>query len=306
MKKHVCTLLLAGLCGVAGVRAADRAPESEPETTARTNDTVQSDPDRDYNRFLFLKVNKGKGYRKQGFEQPSNYTLLEKGVGYFSFDLGFRGNDADNQWLEPIGVLDELYHRNVTVNLSGGYFVKNNMAAGVKVAYEYAETKLGIKDADLLSIIIDAKNYETNNAKSTWKVGGTLKNFLPLDYGHRFFLTNETAINLYYTTGLAKNYYDGDFKINKIEKEQYGVSMGITPGIMYFMTEGFAFEFSMSPVLAYYEHTKFTNNQSERGSNSSYGLNFKFLPLNLQFGFSYYFGLDYHRNREHVRNRYNR
>ena len=69
---------------------------------------------------------------------------------------------------------------------------------------------------------------------------------------------------------------------------------------MYFMTRGFAFEFAMNPVVAYWEKTKLVNNEVDKGSMTSYGLSFKFMPFNIQFGFAYYFGLDYFKNREYV------
>lgn len=314
MKRRLILLLLAaGVFGggplVYGEQITPLYNVEKEEGEELLQDTVLSgksgnyNKDKDYSRMLFLKVNKGKGYRNHGFEREGAYALLEKGVSYFAFNVNFRGNDADNYWVEPVAVVEKMYNRNIGINLSGGYMYKDNIAVGGRAGYAFSETNLTL-NADLLEIIIDAKDYATNNVKSTFYFGGHIKNFIPLDYGHRFFVTSETNLDFSYSSALAKNNYDNGSKIHKVEKDNYAVSLGITPGVMYFMTAGLAFEFSMSPVVAYYEHTKVKNNLVEKGSASRYGLNFKFMPLNIQFGFSYFFGLDYHKNREYVASRY--
>lgn len=316
MRRKIVLFLLAlsALGGVHRAYAGQVVPSDDGDMTEDSvgvqTDTVQvSDvpgyrADKDYSRMLFLKVNKGKGYRNHGFEREGAYALLEKGVSYLSFNVNFRGNDAENYWIEPVAIIDKAYNRNIGVNLSGGYLFKDNIAVGGRAGYSFSETNLSL-NADLLEIIIDAKDYATNNVKSTFYFGGSIKNFIPLDYGHRFFVTSETYLDFSYTSSLAKNDYDNGNKIHKVEKDKYAINLGITPGVMYFMTAGLAFEFSLSPVVAYYEHSKVKNNHVEKGSTSSYGLNFKFMPFNIQFGFTYFFGLDYHKNREYVANRYN-
>ncbi|MDR1667188.1 MAG: hypothetical protein LBS03_05805 [Bacteroidales bacterium] len=252
-----------------------------------------------YRNILFLKVNKGKGYRKQAFEMEDAYALMERGVSYISFHLGYRGNDIDNYWLEPVAIVDEVYNRNFSASLSLGYIVKNNLSLGIKGSYAFADTRL-ILEADLFDLLFNAQTYETNSVSSSFSVAGVIKNFVPLGRAHRMFLVNETNLSFAHSQSLMKNIYDKGAKINKIEKTKNAIGLGISPGFMYFMTKGLSFDFSLNPVIAYFEQTDITNNQTEKGKNRNYGLSFKFMPLNIQFGFSYYFGLDYYKNKAHL------
>lgn len=255
----------------------------------------------DYRKILFLKLNKNKGYRTQDFEDQNKYALLEKGVSYFSFNLGFKDNTLDNLWLEPIATIDNMYNRNFNISLSAGYFIRNNLAIGFKAGYSFQDIRIAL-NADILDIVISAKSYETNNASTTFSGSFLIKNFIPIDRAHRLFLINETGLVYSNTQSLSKNIYDTGNKVHKIEKDKNTFGIGISPGFMYFMTKGFAFEFSMNPVIAYFEKTNITNNLVEKGNNTSYGLNMKFLPFNIQFGFAYYFGLDYLKNRAYIAN----
>lgn len=279
-------------------------PETAPvviDSLPATDNSVINNTANDYRKILFLKLNKNKGYRTQDFEDQNKYALLEKGVSYFSFNLGFKDNTLDNLWLEPIATIDNMYNRNFNLSLAAGYFIRNNLAIGFKAGYSFQDIRIAL-NADILDIVISAKSYETNNASTTFSGSFLIKNFIPIDRGHRLFLMNETGLVYSNTRSLSKNIYDTGNKVHKIEKNKNTFGIGISPGLMYFMTRGFAFEFSMNPVIAYFQKTHITNNLVEKGSNTSYGLNMKFLPFNIQFGFAYYFGLDYLKNREYIAN----
>jgi hypothetical protein len=285
-KKIVLLCFLSGLLSVAHAQNDDKS--------AKTDSTVQ-----DYRKLLMLKVNKGKGYRKQAFEMEDTYALLEKRVSYTSFNVGYQHNEIDNYWIEPIAIVDEVYNRNFSTSVALGYFIKNNLSVGVKGSYAFSDTRL-VVEADLFDLLFSAKNYETNNVSSSFSVSGVLKNFVPLNRAHRLFLMNETGLIYAHSHSLTKNIYDFGAKIHKIEKEKMSIGLGISPGFMYFMTKGLAFEFSLNPIIAYFEKADITNNQTESGSVSNYGLSFKFMPFNIQFGFAYYFGLDYFKNKKYI------
>lgn len=247
-----------------------------------------------------LKQNRGKGYGKQPFEDKNKYALLEKGVSYVSFNVGFISNDINDFLLEPVAVVDKLYNRNISASISAGHLIANNTAINVKFAYSFSDMRLKMS-ADILDIIISAKTYETNNVRSRYHGSVGVKNFIPLDAAQRFFIVSETNLGYTYTDGLSKNYYDNGVRVTKVKTDKDAVSIGVCPGFMYFMSRGFAFEFGLSPVLVYWERTKTVNNEVANGSSTNYGLSFKFMPLNIKFGFSYYFGLDYDKNRAHVK-----
>lgn len=253
-----------------------------------------------YRNFMFLKLNRNQGYKnKQAFEDQKNYALLEKGVSYISFNLNFSSYDADDLWFEPLAIIDEVYTRSFGTQVSAGYFIRNNMAIGAKFNYNFSDIRFAV-EADILDILIGASTYETNNATTYFAGSFLVKNFIPIGDAHRLFMVTETSVGYVKSHSLSKNYYDGETEIHKVETDKDSFLLGLSPGLMYFMTKGFAFEFNLNPIVAYYTKTTKINNEVAEGGAESYGLSFKFMPFNIQFGFSYYFGLNYNKNREYI------
>lgn len=280
------------------IKVVNTNSKTEPESA----DYDESDDSTatEYHNLLLFKQRKGKGYGKQPFEDKEKYALLEKGVSFVNFNLGFMGTDISDYLLEPVAEVETLYNRNFSAKISAGHFVSNNTAIGVKFSYNFTDLRLKVT-ADILDLLIGAQTYETNNVKSMYSGGVYVRNFIPLDNAHRFFIISETGLNYTYTDGLSKNIYDEGVNITKVKTDKDAVSLGISPGFMYFMSRGFAFEFSMSPVVAYWEKSRTVNNEVDYGSADNYGLTFKFMPFNISFGFSYYFGLDYNKNRKYLK-----
>ena len=83
-------------------------------------------------------------------------------------------------------------------------------------------------------------------------------------------------------------YNDGD-KLKKIQRVKNSLNIGLAPGFMYFLTKGFAFEFSMNPIMLSLTHEDILTDETVEGKNLSYSLDFKLNPFNIYFGFSYFF-----------------
>lgn len=270
-----------------------------PDTDSIISKNNEPEKEKDYVNLLLFKVNKGKGYKKQPFEMEDSYALLQKRVTFFSFNVGFVSNDINNYWLEPLAIVDNVYNRNFSTHISAGHFIGNNLALGIKFGYKYSDMRMRV-NADILDLVIGAKSYETNNLSKSYSGAFALKNYIPLDASQRLFLVSETNLTYSNTHGLSRNIYDNGVKIHKVLRESNTIGLGISPGFMYFMSRGFAFEFALNPVLVYWEKSTYVNNEVEKGSATNYGLSFKFMPFNIQFGFAYYFGLDYVKHGEWI------
>lgn len=278
-----------------------RTIETEKEIEREEDSLINLNRKGDYVNLLLFKQRKNIGYRnKQAFEDKKRYAMLEKGVSFASFDISASSNDISDYLLEPIAVIDELYNRAFSGSISAGHFISNNTALAARFSYSFSETNLKVS-ADILDLLIGANTYETNNAKNTYSGAVGVRNYIPLDPAHRFFIVSETNLSYSYVEGISKNIYDEGVSTTKVLTHKDMVGVGLRPGFMYFMSRGFAFEFSMSPVAAYWSRTRTVNNEVDEGSVDSYGLSFKFMPLNIGFGFSYYFGLDYDKNRSYLK-----
>lgn len=264
-------------------------------------DDEEEDSGDDYTKFLFFKHKKNKGYKlKQPFEDKEKYALLEKGVSFVNFSAGFKELDIYDYLAEPIAEIESLSRQNYTFQVSGGRFISNNVAIGAKFSYSFSELKMKV-NADVLDLIIGASTYETNNVSNVYTGNVFVKNYIPLDKANRFFIVTESGITYAKTNALTKNIYDEGVKTTKVDMSRHTVGLGISPGFMFFLTKGLSFEFTVSPLLAYWNKTTTINNEVEKGSVNNYGLSFKVIPYNISFGFGYYFGLDYDKNRKYLK-----
>lgn len=254
-----------------------------------------------YRKVLGLQFNKNVDYSSSinYFEDKDNYALLEKGVAFASFNLGLASFQMDNKWIEPLVKIGDTYYTQFFVKASGGYFIANNTALAVKVSYGFYDNRISLS-SDILQLLINAKNYETNNVGTDVAVSAVIRNYVPIGIQQRFFIVTETALGYKYSESFQRNIYDFGARISKVETHSHRGMLGISPGVTYFMTKGFAFEFMLSPIQIYYQNTQSINNEVEHGSSNSYGLSFAFTPLNIQLGFSYYFGLDYRKNHSYM------
>lgn len=254
-----------------------------------------------YRNIMGLKFKRGRGYDSKinAFENQQNYALLEKGASFISFNIGLASFKMDDKWIEPLVKINDTYFTKLFAKVSGGYFVSNNMAVALKVSYGFYDNRIKL-NSDILQLLINAKTYETLNVGTDVAVMGVIRNYLPLSFAQRFFLVTETALGYKYGESVQRNIYDEGAKISKVQTHSHTATLGISPGITYFMTRGFAFEFMLSPIQIYYQHSTSVNNQVEKGTMNSYGLSFAFTPFNIQLGLTYYFGLDYRKNNEYL------
>lgn len=262
------------------------------EEVATNSDTTVVMTAKDYNTFLSAKFKKGKGYSTPKNDREVKYALLEKYCSYASFNIGFASYNIDNKWIEPIVKVNDAYVQNFNFKVQGGYFIDDNVSVGLYFNYGIYDTKFNVS-SDILELLINSKDYNTSNAGFNYRAAAIVKNYIPLNKGQRIFLTNVTSLWYGYSYYLGRNIYNNGEKITKSTQKTQNVGIGISPGLMYFMSRGFAFEFNFNPISVYYKHAEILNDETEGGSSSSYGLNFEFVPFNIELGFSYYFGLDY-------------
>lgn len=283
MRLKLLPILLALISIPLSVSATEETPVSK-DTSLVT--------EQEYKKILYTKFKKGKGYSTPKSDRVIKYSLLEKYCSYAGFNVGFASYDVNNKWIEPIVRINDAYIKNFNFKVHGGYFIKDDVALGVSFNYGIYNTKFDVT-ADILDLLIGAKDYSTSNAGYNYRGAFQIKNFIPLNKSQRIFLTNVTSFWYGYNYYLGKNSYNNGEKETKSVQRTHSLGAGISPGIMYFMSRGFAFEFNFNPISIYYKDSYITNNEIENGSSRSYGLNFEFVPFNIELGFSYYFGLDY-------------
>lgn len=299
------TLLILCLCSVTLRVTAQDVREQEVNTFVTyaealsvrpipkdTTEEVRQNADK-YFRILFLKLKQGKEnniYKPIVPVNKERYELFDKGTSYVSVVLGFGEKRTNDLFIEPIVKMDNVYSTKLDLELGGAYFVGKNIAIGGRLGYALSDTRITM-NSPLFELMLNTKDIIMNGATTDFSAGFFVKNFIPLDQDKRVFIVDETRLGYTYSYTLSRNEYQEGALIRKAEQRRNRIGVGITPGLMYFLTRHLSLEFLISPVLAFYEHTSVTNNEIENGEIKGGGINFIVTPIKMNFGVSYFFGL---------------
>ncbi|MDR0789802.1 MAG: hypothetical protein LBO06_03290 [Bacteroidales bacterium] len=218
---------------------------------------------------------------------PVKENFLSKGRSNVSFSAGFEEQKVEDDYLLTLLKIEQIKSQKYDFSIGGNYFISDNVAIGGKVSYGFYDKTYHL-DAKVLELLIDAQNYSTSTAKSIFAFGGGVKHFVPMGAGRKFFIFNETYLFYSYSQTLTRDVYNN----SRIEKNMWydnSIAIKLSPGVMYFLTKGFAFEFSLTPVSLGYKWGTVTHNEVSKGSSHDAALDFSFFPFNIYFGFSYYF-----------------
>lgn len=236
---------------------------------------------------LFVSIN---CFSQEESIPKNKAVLLTNGVSHFGFIVGFSKKDVSNDMLLTVVDIDEIKNISGDFSFSGSWFIADNVAWGAKLSYGFSDERYTIS-AKLLNLLLDASTYNSNIVSSSFKIGTGVKNYVPIGTSNRFFVFNETNMSYSYISSLTRDVYDQGKEIKKKEKITNELSLGLSPGFMYFLKDGFAFEFAFNPVMIYYSRSFITQNETKEGSASDFSIDFKLNPFNIYFGFAYYFGL---------------
>ncbi|MDR1005365.1 MAG: hypothetical protein LBL74_00680 [Bacteroidales bacterium] len=218
---------------------------------------------------------------------PIKDNILSKGRTNISFSIGFENKKIEDDFLLTILKIDEIKTNKYDFSFGGSYFVKDNVALGGKVSYGFSDQTYHL-DAKVLELLIDAQNYSTSTAQTSFSIGGGVKNFVPIGSGRKLFIFNETNLLYSYSRTLTRDVYN-QTRIEKNFWQDNTIEVRLSPGVMYFLTKGFAFEFALTPVALSYKWGTVTHNEESKGSSHDADLNFSLFPFTIYFGFAYYF-----------------
>ncbi|TAJ12378.1 hypothetical protein DMA11_13035 [Marinilabiliaceae bacterium JC017] len=84
-------------------------------------------------------------------------------------------------------------------------------------------------------------------------------------------------------------------EINKTYASVVTFDIGVSPGIIFFAMENFAFEMGLNLIGYQLEYKETDKNDSEKSSSLTQNVNFKLNLLSLNFGLAYYFGAKPHK-----------
>ncbi len=217
-------------------------------------------------------------------------AFLTNGVSSFGFKVGLNKKDVSNDMFFTMVDINEIKNVSGDFSFSGGWFIADNIALGGKISYGFSDKRFTVS-TKILDLLIDASTYNSNVVSSSLNIGTGVKYFVPIGTANRFFVFNETNITYSNISSLTRDVYDGGADIKKIMKSTHELSIGVSPGFMYFLKQGFAFEFAFNPIIMYYNRSFIKQDEIKTGSSSDMSIDFKLNLFNVYVGFAYYFGL---------------
>lgn len=221
-------------------------------------------------------------------QEVGKRTCLSEGAYSFGFRLGVEKRSIENDMLLTIADIEKSEQTEYDLAFSGSWFIKDYTALHCKLAYGFSDTE-NVIEAKILDLVIGAENYSTKTATSSFTAAVGVKNFIPIGSSERFYVFNESNISYCHYSALTRDVYNLGDKIHKMHRNGNTVSLALSPGVMYFLTDKLAFEFALNPVIFSFSHENTLKDGTIEGSDTDFCLDLKINPFNLYFGFSFFF-----------------
>lgn len=206
---------------------------------------------------------------------------LEKNTGYVGLLFSYSQNTKENtkNLLENVK-FDKT--SSTSVNTGGGYFFKENFAVGMGITYD---SKL----SDTESINTFGPNTISDSQVFSWFFNPFIRNYFPIGQRNQFYIFTQTGLQYGFGNGNETAETGSAIEEYDINEKTYGIAF--TPGMIFLVKQGFAFELNVGVVgIERTEKKKVSTDPDilpELQSSTKANLNINLLQLNL--GLAYYF-----------------
>lgn len=241
---------------------------------------------------LVLITSQARGQEITEKEKSTPYELLSSYYNSGSFEpfakknwyLGLAFSLDDQQRVNTKGIIQDVINGDnlkYNVLLKGGFYSGKYNMIGVNVGY-FQNGFNGV-------VFQDPDTIQSNNLTRGFSVVPNLRTSIPLTANQRLSFFVELDLVFDYSTTLSRQTQNID-DITKSYSTQYGLGVGISPGITFFAMEAFAFEIQLN-VAGYkinVTDTDYNGLEQSRDIQQNINLDINFLTLDL--GLAYYFG----------------
>lgn len=230
-------------------------------------------------------------HKKQRFIRPTRIdreimktTFIPKGQWMAGGSVSYAEHDEENL---NFLVLKDVEGLGYTFNISPyvGYFFKNNIAAGVRFAYN--RTYLDMDNFDLNlgeDFNISLKNLYWLEHK--YDAGGFLRTYMPIGRNKIFGFFNEVRLTYGYSSG--KNSTGSGTEYDGTYEQAHNLQIGIAPGMAAFITDWSAVEVSIGVMGYNFKWVNQKTNQIETGYRRTSSGNFKINLFAINIGMTFY------------------
>ncbi|WP_053406016.1 outer membrane beta-barrel protein [Persicobacter sp. CCB-QB2] len=219
------------------------------------------------------KLSPGEKLATEDFNQYRAKGQFHTGL---TFSFSTRNAKNEDQIIQT--VLDQRKY-DFSMGALGGYFIKDNFSVGLGFGYNRGENERTIQG--------DPNNTLAQSLNQSYVTTAFIRNYLPLDGQGRFALFNQT--NFYYENGKRLNVSTVGPEINKSLTDFHEIGLGIQPGMVAFISDGFSFEVSVGLLGLNVSKETGRENYEEVTEITRSNFDFRISLLQLNMGVSYYF-----------------
>jgi hypothetical protein len=224
-----------------------------------------------------------------GFSQETNKdrsmgapidVRLDKGDFFIGGTLGLDLKDAENQNQILTTALSENSD-NFNLRLDGGYALKNDFFVGLGFVWGVTNRTGEYEDANT-GDISDIQYHGTR-----YSIRPFIKNHLPLTPNRRFNLVVQTELRFSLNQAIEET--DLNEIVTRTYREEWGLGIGVRPGLLAFVMNNFAVEASVNVAGIGFSVLEVNETGKPDVNISSANLDLKIDILQLNLGFVTYF-----------------
>lgn len=211
----------------------------------------------------------------------SNFLYIPKGV--WSIGLTASYGELGTEDLDIFGLLSDIKigAHAFSIKPYVQYFIKNNLAVGLKFGYYNAKGSIDSFNVD----VMEDMNFNLSDImyrSESYSAALTLSQFLGLTRRGRFGVFNE--VELAFKTGNSnfRRPYGGELRDTYTTTTE--VNLNFSPGIQVFIMKNVAFHVSFGVFGFYLKNEKQRENDVPHGDRFSSGASFRFNLFNINFG----------------------
>lgn len=212
-------------------------------------------------------------------------VFVPKGQWITGVSVSYSQSDQNNyQFLIIENLNGDSYQFKVSPMLF--YAFQDNMAAGGRFAYTRQRTRL-----DNANVKIDSEtSYDVDNLfaiSHTYSAMGAMRYYISLGSSTRFGIFNE--MQLQFAGGESKICNGTGDDLTGTFERTYSVNLGLSPGIVMFLSNYSAIEVNVGVLGFNYSHVKSTTDRIYVANRHTKSANFKVNLFSITFGVAFYF-----------------
>lgn len=170
-----------------------------------------------------------------------------------------------------------------TVQMFGGYFIKDALAVGAHLGYSRTWFDIDFSILEDIADIKQRRKYVSNG----FFAQPYLKNYMKVLDTRNLYLFNETSIKVEYSYGISQT--DDGEEIDKTRNKAWTIKAGLNPGLCIMVLNRFAFETSVGLLGLSSSVMEIEENGEKRSRLVFNMVNFTINLLALDFSLVYFF-----------------